>query len=222
MNLRAVLFDLDGTLVDSVDGLMKCFSDALENLNLADQQDRLLELCNGKSVQEISRILSKASDCMHAQRKFQEEYMDAVARSYLSAPPINGALDLVEHTIELGLKTALVTSAPRQHVQICLHALRWDHLFQMIVCGDEVVQTKPHPECYLKACLGLNVSPASTLVIEDSAPGARAGREAGCNVWLVNRDGDFSVPCDHKFATLEQAKYVLTEIVIPSNYEPAS
>ena len=95
-----------------------------------------------------------------------------------------GAQAALRAVREAGLATALVTSTHRDLTDVALRSIGPEH-FDVTVCGDEVRNTKPHPEPYLRAAAQLGVSPAACVAVEDSPTGTAAAVAAGCVVLVV-------------------------------------
>ena len=95
-----------------------------------------------------------------------------------------GALELVDAVRERGTPTALVSSSFRVLVDAAL-ALLGAHRFDVTVAGDEVTHGKPDPEPYLTACERLGAAPAASVVLEDAMSGVRSAEAAGCHVVAV-------------------------------------
>jgi HAD superfamily hydrolase (TIGR01509 family) len=102
-----------------------------------------------------------------------------------------GARELLDAVRAAGVPTALVTNTERALVRVAFGTLV-DELFDVSVCGDEVMRPKPHPEPYLTAADLLRVDPAATVAVEDSPTGTAAADAAGCRVLVV--PGDIPVP----------------------------
>ncbi|WP_284346865.1 HAD family phosphatase [Frankia sp. Cppng1_Ct_nod] len=98
--------------------------------------------------------------------------------------PMPGAVALLDAVAAAGIPTALVSSSFRMLMDPVLVAIGRDR-FTVTVAGDEVSLRKPHPEPYLTAAKLLGVDPARCVVLEDSEAGARAGLDAGCATILI-------------------------------------
>jgi HAD superfamily hydrolase (TIGR01509 family) len=103
-------------------------------------------------------------------------------------PLMPGALELVDGVRALGVSTALVSSSYRVLIDAALDSLGGDR-FDVTVSGDEVAQGKPSPEPYLRACALLDVTPANVVVLEDSMSGVVSGESAGAVVVAVPWSG---------------------------------
>src|SRR2546429_4254018 len=92
--------------------------------------------------------------------------------------PMPGLLDLLR-AFHGRLKLAVATSAPRAFTDLILPSMGLQKFFDAVQTSDDVTQGKPHPEIYLKAIARLGAQPQQSIVLEDSAAGARAGKAAG-------------------------------------------
>jgi len=180
----AVLWDMDGTLVDSEPYWMQVEHELVgahggtwteaDALNLVGND--LLE--SGRYIREVGGVDLEPTEIV-------ELLLDGViAQIEREVPWRPGARELLADLRGRGVPCALVTMSYRRFVQPVLDALPPDS-FRIVVTGDSVHQGKPHPEPYLKAARLLGVEPAAALAIEDSNTGARSAVAAGCTVLVV-------------------------------------
>jgi len=184
----AVLWDLDGTLVDSADYHWRSWRDtaAREGIDLTYEQflrsfgqknDRILRgwLGDETPVERIQRV-GEAKEA---------EYRRLAREGGLTALP--GAADWVERLHRDGWRQAIASSAPRANVGVMLRVLGFDRLFDAIVSAEDVAAGKPDPEVFLTAASRLDVPPARCVVVEDAAAGIEAARRAGMRSIGVSR-----------------------------------
>jgi HAD superfamily hydrolase (TIGR01509 family) len=181
----AVLFDMDGTLVDSE----PAWDDALRELARelgGELSDPARRATVGTNVDVSVGIVHADVGRPDADPLASGERLVELARRRFAAGlrwrP--GARELVEAVRAAEVPTALVTNTERDLVRVALGALH-DELFDVSVCGDEVRQPKPHPEPYLTAAALLGVDPAAAVAVEDSPTGAASAEAAGCRVLVV-------------------------------------
>lgn len=192
MPIRAVLFDLDGTLVDSERQYGEALARALAaGLGLAvDQADR--DFVIGHSwVAIYDRLRDR-----YPQLDWSRD--ELIARTAVASHAVfddqgawvlPGAREIVARFAHRA--RGMVTGSSRVEARAMLRRLGIDQAFAVVLCAEDVPRSKPAPDGYLAACAHLGVQPAEVLVIEDSSAGIAAGRAAGCRVVAV-RAGNFS------------------------------
>ena len=183
--MRAVLFDLDGTLVDSE----PVWDDALRVLARelgAELSDRARAATVGTNVDVSVAIVHADLGRPDADPLASGERLVALARERFARGLVwrPGARALVDAVRGAGIPTALVTNTQRPLVRVALGPLV-EELFDASVCGDEVRQPKPHPEPYATAAALLGADPPDTVAVEDSPTGAASAEAAGCRVLVV-------------------------------------
>lgn len=181
----AVLFDMDGTLVDSE----KLWDVALHELAAeygGTLSDAARKAMVGTSMAASMRLLHDDLGQPERDPQVSAAWIDArileLFRTGLRWRP--GALTLLRAVRGAGIPTALVTSSGRPLVEVALDTLGRDS-FDAVVCGDEVDATKPHPEPYLTAARLLDVPIARCVAIEDSPTGVASALAAGAAVLAV-------------------------------------
>jgi HAD superfamily hydrolase (TIGR01509 family) len=183
--LGAVLFDLDGTLVDS-EPLWGVSMDRVAGHLGGSLSPEFRAATTGQSVPFSVKLLL---DDIGSERGVEETTSlllsitaEIFAEDLLWQP---GAEQLIERVRAAGIKTALVTNSPRQIVDVALGGLLGAHRFDVTICGDEVARGKPDPHPYLHAMELLGLSAAQCLAVEDSPSGTAAAIAAGIPVLVV-------------------------------------
>lgn len=190
MKHAAVLWDMDGTLVDTEPYWIQTEFELAERFGGSWTEAHGLALVGNDLLASGRYILEHmfAPDAPGA-RLTPEEVVDllldgVVARVEQAVPWRPGARELLADLVAAGVPCALVTMSYQRFVEPILAQLP-SGAFTEIVTGDRVAQGKPHPEAYLKAAAGLGVSAAECLAIEDSNTGATSAEAAGCTVLVV-------------------------------------
>ncbi len=183
--LQAVLFDMDGTLIDSEKVWEVALNDLAEHWGGVLSHSARVSMVGASSDTTMEIMLA---DMNQPWRDRQEgsDWLDRRAAE-LFANGLQwrpGARELLAAVRSAGLKTALVTNTNRPLVEVALGTLGRDR-FDLVVCGDEVTHPKPHPEPYRTAAAGLGVAPQECVVVEDSPAGIASGIAAGCVVLAV-------------------------------------
>ncbi len=182
--LQAVLFDMDGLLIDSEPQWF-----AAETATVAElggdwgKQQQLDLLGTNLEVAAAYMIRWTNSQRSHADvMRLLEQNMTEQLQKSISFRP--GAMDLLTSIATTDLTFGLVTSSTRRHVEVVLQHLP-EQLFHVSVTADDVDRLKPDPMPYVTAMHAIDASPARTVVLEDSPPGIEAAEAAGCQVVAV-------------------------------------
>lgn len=178
----AVLFDLDGVLIDSEPIWYDVEGSLVERLGGQWGREHQAR-CIGGTVDATCRYIVELTGTSWTAAQVQEAVMaDMVARCSSAELAVHpGALDLVDAVRARGARTALVTSSFRVIVDAVVGRLG-AHRFDAVITGDEVTRGKPDPKPYLTACERLGVAPAEVVVVEDALNGVLAAEAAGCTV----------------------------------------
>jgi HAD superfamily hydrolase (TIGR01509 family) len=184
LQLHGVLFDMDGTLLDSE----KLWDIALEDLASALGGDlsprarrRMIGSSLARSIAIVHDDLGIDADPESSGAYLTERTAELFRTALVWKP---GAERLLHAVHDAGVPAALVTSTHRSLTEIALDTLGRD-VFAASVCGDEVAHPKPHPEPYLVAAALIGAAPARCVAIEDSPLGVAAAEAAGCAVLAV-------------------------------------
>jgi len=186
----AVLWDMDGTLVDSEKLWTTSLHDTARWLGGALSPAAREAVVGGDMPRTLATLfddlgLPHDAERMAAAERFLNDRTAELFAGGLSwRPGAQEALRLLDH---LGWPTALVTNTERALTEAALDSIGREH-FAVSVCADEVPFGKPDPDLYLRAAELLGVAPARCLAIEDSPSGALAAQRAGAAVLVV--------PCD--------------------------
>lgn len=184
--IKAIIFDMDGVLIDSE--------------KIWDNAEKTVFSSYGISVTETDQLLTRNMNMLEvseywsakAHRPFsletsQQQVIEHVCQQIQKKPlAMQGALNLLKHIQLSNLPIGLATNAPKQVCSTVLSCLEIEAYFNSIQTADDVENTKPHPEIYLKSAENLKVEPHHCLVFEDSPTGVKAAHEAGMQVIYVN------------------------------------
>jgi HAD superfamily hydrolase (TIGR01509 family) len=179
-----VLFDMDGTLLDSEKLWDVALADLAEWLGgeLSEAaRHRMVGSSLGRSVAIMHDDLGVAADAESSGAFLTDRMAELLATDLVWRP---GARELLVAVHSAGLPAALVTSTHRRLTDIALRTIGPEY-FAATVCGDEVSRPKPNPDPYLRAAELLGVDPRRAVAVEDSPLGVTAAERAGCAVVAV-------------------------------------
>ena len=182
--LAAVLFDMDGLLVDTEPLWLETETAVMARLGAPWTPQDQQALLGGSMQRTVSYLLGKATRPVPPEtvaRWMLDGMLDRAADGRVVVRP--GARELVAEVAAAGLPTALVTSSERRFAEAVLAATGMT--FPVTVCGEDVTATKPDPEPYLLAAKLLDADPARCVVLEDSPNGVASAAAAGCRVLAV-------------------------------------
>ncbi|HET8576172.1 MAG TPA: HAD family phosphatase [Methylomirabilota bacterium] len=177
---QAVIFDMDGVLVDSGAHHRRAWRTLLDELGASPTHPEFWRLTIGRPGEEaIPLLLGRAVRPAEARRLAQRKrdlYVELAEHGLETVP---GATAFVEALSRLGVPRAIGTSASRFDCERLLDELGLRAHFDVIVTADDVTQGKPDPEVYVQAARRLRALPSTCVVFEDSVVGVQAARSAG-------------------------------------------
>ncbi|MFH0961984.1 MAG: HAD family hydrolase [archaeon] len=174
---KAVLFDLDGTLCDSLPLFVETYRRTFARMNLTIPEKEIPFSCFGKTESEICAGIGRPE----LAKEFAKSYFSEL-RSVLipKVRPTPGAVQILEFLRARKIKLAIVSMAYRWYVDAILAKLGISESFGAIVGKEDVREQKPAPDAAILACGKLGVSPSEALVVGDTASDILMGNSAGC------------------------------------------
>jgi len=188
--MRAVLLDLDGTLLDTLPDIAAAACAMLSERGRAPLPAVAVRDFIGSGIRKlVERCLEATGGAPtdetleEAERSFRRHYERL---NGTASRPFPGVIETLESLRSRGIALACVTNKARAFTVPLLRSTGLLPYFDAVVTSDDAGERKPHPAPFLQACRALGVSPAEALVVGDSALDAQAGRAAGCKVLLVS------------------------------------
>lgn len=204
LSYKAAIFDMDGTMIRNMAHHKKAWREFFRrhDVHLSDQEfqqkisgkknDAIFELVFGRRLTDDE--LEKYAD--EKESIYRELYKDDIKE-------VEGLTNFISRLHELGIKTAIATTAPRGNREFALEALNLNNMFEVILGDEHVLNGKPHPEIYLEAAKLLGVEPQDCIVLEDSPPGVQSGKSAGMTV--------VALLTSHHASELSEADYLVRD-----------
>lgn len=222
-SLRAVIFDLDGTLVDTASEIAVALNRTLEELGLSGLDQETVTSMIGKGVRKlVERALGRVEGGAlialdPAVHRFEAHYAQTVGTD---ATLFAGVLPGLRRLAECGIPMSVVTNKPRFFTEMLLKRLEIDAFFRGVISGDDGIARKPAADMLLAACKRMGSAPADSLMLGDSENDVIAARAAGCPVWCVpygynEGRGPETLACDRLVATVDEAARLIAAAAGP-------
>jgi HAD superfamily hydrolase (TIGR01509 family) len=195
MTIRAVIFDMDGLMIDSERVYWAAGREIARTYGKI-VQDATLGRMMGRSPVDSMTIFATETAIAEDPVKLLVERDAKVSEMLQSeATPMPGLFETLEQ-LHPHYKLAIATSAKRAFVDVIDKRVNFVRYFQAVQTSEGVINGKPHPEIYLKAMARIGVEPSECVVLEDSSNGARAGKSSGAYTIAVpnehTHDQDFT------------------------------
>lgn len=216
--MKAVIFDMDGVIIDSeivyIDLFRKLFKDC--GIDISEEEIfSLVGLSQQKTDEFLENKIHKKADEIY---KLMDSYIDYENFKY-SSIVIDGFYQLLKELKRKNLKLAVASSSSKNTIKNVLYELGVIDDFNVIVSGEDFIESKPNPEIYLKTCEDLNVNPKDAIAIEDSDYGIIAAKSAGLTV-IARKEDRFNFKqdkADYIIDNLKDAKLILEKFEVKNN-----
>jgi phosphoglycolate phosphatase len=211
-SIDAVIFDLDGTLIDTASEIAAALNRTLSELKLRTLTQQQVQDLIGRGVHSmVERALRQAGggdlDIDAAVARFESHYAATVGTE---AELFAGVREGIALLRERGYPLSVVTNKPRYFTEKLLDRLAVKGFFAALVAGDDGMRRKPHGDMLAAACDTMGIDASASLMVGDSDNDVLAARNAGCPVWCVPYGYNEGRPpetlrCDRMVATVEEA-----------------
>lgn len=184
--IKAVIFDMDGLMIDSERVTFECYQEILKGMNLT-MDEEFYKTLLGKPLKGIYQIFYDVyGNDFPIEDVIKDVHALMAQRFETEGVPVKtGLKSLLEYLKINNYKTIVATSSNRDRVDTILAQAQITDYFDDSICGDEVTKGKPNPEVFLKSCQKLGVSVDEAIVLEDSEAGIQASYDAGIKVICI-------------------------------------
>lgn len=194
-NIKAVVFDMDGVLVDATEWHYLAFNAALRDYGYNISVDEHKNIFDGLPTRKKLEILSEKynlpqklhADINRLKQEYTINYIEQMCK------PVEIHQTALQTLKEQGYRVGLASNSIKSTVDLILEKANISHHFDVILSSSDVINPKPHPEIYQKAISLLNEAPHTTLVVEDNKHGIEAAQAAGANVLVVKTVKDVNL-----------------------------
>ena len=178
--IKAIIFDMDGLMIDSERVTFECYQERLKDMNLT-MDEEFYKTLLGKPIKGIyQRFYFPIENVIQDVHQLMAERFETEG-----VPVKKGLVELLHYLKDNNYKTIVATSSNRDRVDKILAQAKITEFFDDSICGDEVTKGKPNPEVFLKSCQKLGVNVDEAIVLEDSEAGIQASYDANIKVICI-------------------------------------
>jgi beta-phosphoglucomutase len=180
---KAVIFDLDGTLIDNNSYHRQTWEKYLEKIGKQISEEEFNANMNGRTNEDAIKYIfgKEVTDEESLKHTLDKEALyREIYKPFIK--PIPGLIDFLEILKSKNIPVAIATSGIQPNIDFMFENIPIKKYFDVVVNSAHIKKGKPHPEIYLKAASLLNVEPANCLVFEDAAVGIKSAKAAGMKV----------------------------------------
>lgn len=184
-NYKALLFDLNGTMIDDMPYHIRAWHRILNELGAGISLERVKAECYGKNHELLERIFPgrfSEEEKTHMSLEKEEEYQKVFKPELRLIKGLHGFL---HEAHDAGIKIAIGSAAITYNVDFVVDGVNIRHYIDTVVSADHVDESKPHPETFLKCAEAVSVDPKDCLVFEDAPKGAESALNAGMDCIVI-------------------------------------
>ena len=217
--IDTLIFDFDGVIIDTETPDFDTWQKAFQNYGVELERTWWTGFIGGNNRRMdvyglLEELTGREFDRDSLMRERRRRYLAAIE----SNPLLPGVVDYVHEAQRLGLKLAVASSSSHAWVDGHLESRGLRQHFDSVICSDDVVRVKPDPELYLLTASTLGTTPGNTLVIEDSANGVAAAKDAGAFCVAVPNPMTRDLPLSRADVRLNAlSDLLLTDLLVKAN-----
>ena len=207
---ESVLFDMDGLTINSEPEWLEAEREVTASFGYTWTKEDQAH-CLGGPLHKVGEYMSKVTNSSEPGDYFHKKLVDLMTEKItISASFMPGARELIRNLHIAGVPMALVSASPRALVDAALSHVK-PIPFKATISSDDVLNTKPDPEGYLKAARMLDVDIRNSLILEDSATGVAAARASGARVIAVPHLVE--IEADHQTKVINSLEYLSVDLL---------
>jgi len=173
-NIQAILFDIDGTLLDTTELIFRCYEHTITICNLSPKTRKEISTTSGEPLEVCYRQLFPNEDIT----KLSEIHMSFQEKNLSLSKRFNNVASTLRNLKDKGFKIAAVTTRSKRTSTKSLEINNIASFMDVIISREDVVNPKPHPDALIKALKHLNVSPDHAVMVGDTPIDIKAGKNA--------------------------------------------
>lgn len=185
--IKAILFDMDGVLIDAKDWHYEALNRALDLFGMPISRDEHLSTFDGLPTKDKLKILSSSRGLPQSLHKFLNNLKQkhTVELAYAKCKPLFHHQYALSHLAREGYRLAVCSNSIRSTVELMMHLSGLEDYLEFTLSNEDVANAKPHPDIYQLAYQKMNLQPSECLVVEDNEKGIKAAKAAQCHVMPV-------------------------------------
>ena len=206
MAIEAVVFDMDGVLIDAKEWHYHALNHALEHFGYAISRAEHLSTFDGLPTRRKLEMLSQEKGLPKGLHKFLNELKQqyTIEQVHVNCKPIFVHEYTLSNLKARGYKLGLASNSIKSTVELMMQKSNLASYLDVMLSNEDVTQPKPHPDIYLKAAEMLKVRPGNCLVVEDNLNGIKSAEAAGCPLLVVQ--SVFDVQLDRLLLAIRRAE----------------
>lgn len=182
-DIKLIIFDLDGTLVDAYPAIIRSFNYTMQRLNYPHQSTLTIRRAVGWGDENLLKPFIKIEDLKHALSIYRRHHKTALLKGTRLYPDVYKVLTYLKNK---DYKLAIASNRPTRFSWILIRHLRLEKYFDYVLCADRLEHIKPHPEILNKIMRRFTVKPHQTVYVGDMTIDIQAGRRAKIKTIVVN------------------------------------
>lgn len=192
---KAILFDLDGVLVDMPKGHYEALNKALALFGAQIEEEEHLNCFNGLPTRKKLEKLEQEGRLPNGLKEFLNEIKQKYTKELIPkyCPPDYSKIIMLRHLKEKGYKLGCCSNSIKETLHLMLKSAQLFDFFDIIIGNDEIINPKPHPEIYQTTFKRLEIKPEECVIVEDAPHGIAAAKASGAKVIEVRNIEDVNL-----------------------------